>query len=335
MSANEWDRLVEEFRALGGVLDNVRLGRGAIGRGLFPIDPNEPVKILVPENLLFPIDEVEFVDGRLHVKKDDPPSHAVRFFEEYQEEYSWGAGGRSDCAAFLESMAELPEPVREVLTKDWGLGQLFRGIDAKVVQDRFLRTRMIYRNGRAVLMPILELVNHGVMGAPFRFAGGVSIAGTYEREVLARYNNVDSFGVFLVWGFPNAEPITYSLSLKLQLAGRSLVVGRELAKNKVHGTVRLPEVKVQGDTIHLSHLMLGSKINPKLSRAIFRHVMKDLGFSQRVDELFDRIRQMNGTRFLNLLSVLDDYESRTITTLRRMCRYQLAALMFCVGSREL
>jgi len=336
MSANQWDRLVEEFRSLGGVLENVRLGRGAIGRGFFAKNPGAPVKIVVPENLLFPVDEVEFVDGRLRVKKKaDPPSHAERFFEQYQQDFSWGAGGRSDCETFLQSMAELPEPVREVLTKDWGLGHMFRAIDVAVVQNRFLRTRMIYRNGRAVLMPVLELVNHGVMGAPFRFSDGVSIVGTYANEVLARYNNLDSFGVFLIWGFPNAEPVTYSLSMKLTLSGRSLVVGREVAKNKAHGTVRLPEVKVQGDTIHLSHVMLGNKATPKLSRGIFRHVMKDLNLLKGADEVFDRIRQINGTRFLTLLSVLEDYESATITALRRMCRYQLALLMFCVGTREL
>jgi hypothetical protein len=63
-------------------------------------------------------------------------------------------------------------------------------------------------------------------------------------------------------------------------------------------------------------------------------LMKEQGIDD-ADEIFDRIRQMNGTRFLNLLSVLEDYESRTITTLRQMCRYQLASLMFCIGTREL
>src|SRR4030095_76954 len=116
MTANDWDGLAEEFCALGGVLENVRLGRGAIGRGLFPIDPGEPVKILVPENLLFPVEELEFVDARLRVKKKgNSPSREDKFFEEYQEAFSGGAGGRSDCEAFLESMAELPEPVCEVL----------------------------------------------------------------------------------------------------------------------------------------------------------------------------------------------------------------------------
>ena len=336
MTANDWDGLVEEFCALGGVLENVRLGRGAVGRGLFPIDPAKPVKILVPENLLFPTDELEFIDGRLRVKQNgDGPSRAGQFFEEYQEAYSWGAGGRADCEAFLQSMADLPEPVREVMTKEWKLSHLFRGIDGKGVQERFLRTRMIHRKGQGVLMPVLELVNHDTTGAPFSFTGGISITGTYPREVLARYNFIDPFGVFQTWGFPNPEPVCYSLSVKLPLARRTLVIGRELAKHKVHARMRIPEVKVEGNTINLSHLMLGNETHPRLPRGIFRHVMKELGLIEAADELFDRIRQMNGIRFLNLLSVLDDHESRTITALRQMCRYQIASLMHCVGTREL
>jgi hypothetical protein len=338
VTANDWNGLVEEFRALGGVLENVHLGRGAIGRGLFPVDPSRPVKILVPETLLFPVDELEFVSGRLRVKKNGAaPSNADKFFEEYQEAFSWGAGGRSDCEAFLASMAELPEPVREVLTKDWGLGHMFSGIDAEAVQNRFLRTRMIYRKGRAVIMPVLELVNHDATGSPFSFADGIAVAGTYPREVFARYNFIDPFGVFLTWGFPNAEPVCYSLSIKLPLplAKRTLVIRRDLTKNKAKGRARLPEVKVEGNTIHFSSVMLGNKKFPKLPRGAFQHLMKDHGFGEHVDELFDLIRQMNGMRFLNLLSVLDGHEGRTITALRQMCRYQLAALMFCVGTRKL
>src|SRR6476646_4511492 len=33
-----WDEMVREFRALGGTVENVRLGDGPLGRGLFPID---------------------------------------------------------------------------------------------------------------------------------------------------------------------------------------------------------------------------------------------------------------------------------------------------------
>jgi hypothetical protein len=338
VTANDWNGLVEEFRALGGVAENVRLDRGALGRGLFPIDRSKPVKIVVPENLLFPVDELEFVNGRLRVKKNGAaPSNADTFFEEYQEAFSWGAGGRSDCEAFLASMAELPEPVREVLTNDWGLGNMFRGVDAETVQKRFLRTRMIYRKGRAVLMPVLELVNHDATGVPFAFTNGIGIAGTYAREVFARYNYLDPFGVFLTWGFPNAEPVCYSLSMRfpLPLAKRALVIRREVQKSKLRGRVRVPEVTVEGNKILLSSVMLGNKKFPKLARGLFQHSMKDLGLGEHVDEIFVRLRQMNGQRFLNLLSVLDGHEGRTITALRQMCRYQLASLMFCIGTRGL
>ena len=336
MTTSDWDGLVEEFRALGGVLENMHLGRGAIGRGLFPIDPSKPVKILVPENLLFPIDDLEFVDQRLRVKtKGSAPSREVKFFEDYQEAFSWGAGGRTDCQAFLESMAELPERVREALANDWGLRQMFRGVDDKAVQNRFLRSRMIHRDGRGVLMPVLELVNHGTNGSPFRFTGGIWLAGSFSGEVLARYNFIDSFGVFLTWGFPNPEPVSYSLNMTIRLRGRNFVVGRELAKNKVHGRVRIPEISTEGDKITFSHVMIGNKSFPKLSRGIFQHVMKGRGVDDRVDEVFDTIRMLNGQKFLNLLSVLDDYEGRTITALRQMCRYQLTALMHSVGTREL
>jgi hypothetical protein len=338
VTANDWDGLAEEFRALGGVLENVHLGRGALGRGLFPIDPSRPVKILVPENLLFPVDGLEFINGRLRVKKNGAaPSNADKFFEEYQEAFSWGAGGRSDCETFLASMAELPEPVREALTKDWGLGRMFGSVDAEAVQNRFLRTRMIHRKGQAVIMPVLELVNHDATGAPFSFAGGIGVAGTYAREVFARYNFLDPFGVFLTWGFPNAEPVCYSLNMKLPLpvVKRTLVIRRDFGKNKAKGRARLPDVKVEGNTIHFSSVMLGNKTFPKLARGAFQHLMKENNFPGDVDEIFDRIRQMNGLRFLNLLSVLDGHEGRTITALRQMCRHQIAALMFSIGSRKL
>lgn len=46
------DGILDDFRALGGTASNIRLGEGRFGRGLIPTDPNLPVRIHVPENLL-------------------------------------------------------------------------------------------------------------------------------------------------------------------------------------------------------------------------------------------------------------------------------------------
>jgi len=58
-----WDELVEEFRALGGTMDNVRLGHGPLGRGLFVIDPARPFLVRAPENLLVSVSDIVFENG--------------------------------------------------------------------------------------------------------------------------------------------------------------------------------------------------------------------------------------------------------------------------------
>ena len=52
MAVNSWQKILIEFRALGGVAENVDLRKGPYGRGIFPLDPELPSKIQVPEDLL-------------------------------------------------------------------------------------------------------------------------------------------------------------------------------------------------------------------------------------------------------------------------------------------
>ena len=62
-----WEELLDEFRALGGTADNVRLGYGEYGRGLFPVDPAKPVAVRIPDNLLVPAEDMIFTGGALRV----------------------------------------------------------------------------------------------------------------------------------------------------------------------------------------------------------------------------------------------------------------------------
>ena len=49
MSAVE---LLSQYRALGGVADNVQLRQGPHGWGLFVVDPGQPVRVFTPAHLL-------------------------------------------------------------------------------------------------------------------------------------------------------------------------------------------------------------------------------------------------------------------------------------------
>ena len=99
-----WEEMIDAFRALGGAADNIAPGTGARGRGIFPVDRAEPVRLHLPENLLIAETDVEFVDGRLKIRDAAKCGQPEReFFEEYQNSFSWGGGGRSDCTAFSKA----------------------------------------------------------------------------------------------------------------------------------------------------------------------------------------------------------------------------------------
>jgi hypothetical protein len=62
--------------------------------------------------------------------------------------------------------------------------------------------------------------------------------------------------------------------------------------------------------------------------------MRDAG-QKDPERVFDRILLENRLKFLKLLEILEEHEGGLIPTLRRVVRYQLEAMCWCVGSREL
>jgi hypothetical protein len=62
--------------------------------------------------------------------------------------------------------------------------------------------------------------------------------------------------------------------------------------------------------------------------------MREAGL-ENADEAFDSILNFNWTRCLNLLAVLEPYQGGMISTLRKVARYQLESMSYCIGSREL
>jgi hypothetical protein len=336
MSADKnWNDLLAEFRALGGVADNVTLGSGRLGRGLFPMEPGKPSRLHVPENLLINVSDVHFDGGRLKVKPGAViPERERAFFEFFEEEYSWGAGDKKDCEEFFARVADLPENVRTVLTKDFGLKGFEAGTKAGQAESRFLRSRMMTYGKRYVLMPVLEIANHGVNGCSFQTKEGVGISGTFTEEVLAHYGMVDPFGAFEVWGFTSNEPLAFSLPATLALGKRKLTILRQLSNKKVRGNFRIPVLSTDEDKVTVSHLMLGHARYPRLSKGIFYQFMQDLG-EPNGEELYDRIRRFNVGQFLKLMEALDAHEGAMISTLRQLCRHQIGAISHAVGSRTL
>ena len=184
-----WEQMLDEFRALGGVADNVCRRRGRKGWGLYPIDPQLPVRIYAPDNLLVANDLVISDGDTLRIKRGAAiGEREAAFVERYQAEFSWGAGGRAECAAFFAGMDAFPGPLRRVLTAEFGFGKLFSQNTPECILKRFLQTRRINYHGEQTMMPLVELINHGFAGALYERYNGVAVSGRFADEILAQYH---------------------------------------------------------------------------------------------------------------------------------------------------
>lgn len=335
-----WEDMVQEFRRLGGKADNIVQRVGTRGRGIFPIDSTRPIQLHVPENLLIPLEDIEFVDDKLKIRKTSAVGSAERdFVERYENTFSWGGSGRSDCAAFLEGMKSLEleglsrSSVNSVVS--WAHAQ--HANDS--VGQRFLASRIVMRSDKPVLMPVMELVNHDPLAPPYDLTKGVGIGGLFPEEVLVCYTVQDPFGTFMKHGFVSPELMAFSLpmnheSTAKQEAGRRILIKCDVNFSTKLGSIAVPEFKTEDGNVALSCMILGAARAPKLPRSIFFAILREAGWQNWVEE-FDRICHLNRLIFLDMLESMEAREGEFALTVRKVLRLQLRAMSFNFGIRPL
>jgi hypothetical protein len=327
-----WDGMLDEFRALGGIAENICLGAGSFGRGLFPIDPTKPINISIPEELLVPLDAVAIENDAFRVKAASPISERGRaFLEQYERDFSWGPG-HHEVESFLEAMHQLPERIRDLLTKKFGAGRFFVPTTINLVKTWFFGMRMINARGqRQVIMPIIELANHGGNGS-YDTESGVALTGKFDGEVLVRYMMpTDPLDMFLNWMFAPREPMAFSTELVTTFGGKQFEVQRKFHDDS--RTPSIPNVTVDGDRIVVQYLLLGHQNFPRVPKGIFRHAMQEAGLKE-ADELYDFVQFANRQDFLDLLDALEGVDLSIIPTLRALALSQLRALSCHFGVRQ-
>lgn len=330
-----WDELLDAFRALGGVADNVALRSGPHGRGLFPRKSGQPIRLYAPPNLLFRVDEMVFVDGRLTLKPDAQVTERERaFFDAYHESFGWGAGGRADCEGFLTRLAAVPDNLRQAVNAELMIEGFFDGDKTAPnrAESRFLGTRKIKRRDHMVLMPVLELINHTPTGPLMDLKNGAELAGAFDGEIRFRYAVTDSLGVFTSWGFASDEVLAFSLPLTFRFDQRTVVISRKAGVAVKGGQFQPPIVTKENGVTVLSHVLLGHRSYPKLAKTQFYAAMREAG-ERDPETVFDTIAHHNRLRYLKVLELLEDRPGDLVNELRRMARFQLNALSYALGAR--
>jgi hypothetical protein len=329
-----WDELLEEFRALGGRAENVRLGEGALGRGLFSIDPNKPFLLQTPQNLLVNVADIVFENGALKVAADaNIGARERKFFEDYHALISWGGGGREEIERIFAHVGALPAELRHKLSTHYHLGKWFDDGSPELIQQQFIGSRAFGGFERDVMMPMIELANHG-LGCSYGTENGISLAGTASDEITVQYSGNDTYGLYRFWGFVCECRVAFSTELEGAIHGSRLFIERDLVWNSLGDKPVLPTLTNIGSALKLSFLMLGNRKLPRFCRGNFRAVFRSKGISD-VDEAFDKIRLANQQFFLTLLADLENESGPVVHDLRRMARLQLMALTHCFGVREI
>jgi hypothetical protein len=334
-----WDELLDEYRALGGIAENVRLDTGPFGRGIFPIEPGKPIMLRTPPSLYVAVREIRLQDGRMTADPDRVEARARAFFEAYEEYFGWGAGGREAMWQLQEAWHALPE---DVVTSIRTLGALekperrFAAPSDEFCMHDFLDERTFGRGESASIVPMVDLVNHSSHVPTYTFEGGMGVHGTFDDEVLVCYNRCDAWSLAVHYGFTATSPTAYSTSIIVGLPrGEKLTIARNLDPVATTNTLRYPKVETTRDGVMLSHLTLGFATAKDLPRAIFRKMMDSRLSSSEADYVFDGIQHHNRTQFINLLRTLRKHEGPLIRTLQEAAINQLETLSAYVGARSL
>lgn len=333
-NTTEWTDLLEQFKRFGGQAENIAQQNGPYGLGLFPIDSNEEVNLLVPKNLLVPADNIELEDGEVVIRDHNSfPKGYGEWFRRYQALFSWGAEGEASVTDFENGLQNLPVNVKSEMIK-LGLYQPDQrmpcGNRRESILRRFLNCRCLVRKGQLLVMPILELVNHSPLAANWETHsdGNIGVSGRRGGEILVKYSNSDSMQRLMAYGFNCREPMAFSLHISVQHRGQSIKIqgggGRRWFQS--------PMVKYKGDTLVIQQPLLGFSQGPKLAKSLFLMAFQDFS-NVDATELFEQIHQANTLALVDLLRLLDKQTGETASQLRCGCLDQLLILSEHVGYR--
>jgi len=238
-----WDILLKKFRSLGGVVDNICQIEGKNGRGLFPLKPDLKSRIFVPKHLLIKRKDVYLhKSGFMRIKsKTGYSSKLVSFFHFYQDNFSWGGGGKEIEEAFENGLKAFPVDVKDYLRR-FGIIDIIERHNTSwddFIFETYLNRRGFNFKDESIIVPFLELVNYLPGCLPLL----VSEKGIQQpdidisnKEITHQYNFASPLARWMQLGFTCEESIAFSIPFNLKLSGTNISIscqGKSLDDDEV------------------------------------------------------------------------------------------------------
>lgn len=316
-----YQQLLDEALTRGLVFQNLRLGTGPFGASLYPIDPKRPVHLYVPETLLLDLSLVDFNANQIGEEVTLPDESLRAFFNRYLSLII--------PETAIEQRLRLEEEIKAEDLSAWAYGKnlnslsTFLSISAGVeaIRLRLARARTFTYEGKAVLMPILDLANHANAGLSFRTQKGIYIDGTSATdELFVTYGSKDSLHLLNTYSFLSPCSLAFAMPCSFNLKSHAVRASRLVVLDSLNemspGKPGFPALSTLADgTARLSWAMLGFKDQPKLPLQIWQRVCQLLGVTdglsmfnimrryaaQRATELEERGQQVRDEELRRLL----------------------------------
>ena len=313
----DWELLLSKFRRLGGIADNVCQKEGEFGRGIFSKNSNLRSRIFIPAKLMIKKDDICLEGSQLRIKKDKHYSKEFRdFFNYYQDNFSWGGGGKETTESFEKGLSlfnnELKNLIKEYLLID--IEARHKGNWNSVVKNQFLNAREVNFQKNLVIAPIWELVNHEVSAFPFLSTMDGLCTPNYiprKSELTFVYGYKGSIGRVLKYGFFSKESIVFSLPFSISLKDSKFQLickGLELKTDKINYQFTNGKIIIDG-------LPIVSINKPEFIRNYFEKLLELTNTKNLPKGLYARILRFNflkRNQILEQLKLIDNFSSKVI-----------------------
>lgn len=314
---DNWDFLLAEFRRLGGIADNVCQKEGEYGRGIFSVNPSLKARIFTPSKLLVKKDDIYLEDNKLRIKKDKEYNEEIRhFFNFYQDNFSWGSGGKETTELFEKGLSLFNSNLKNLIKKYAlvDLDERHKGTWDNVIKKQFLDERAFNFRNSLFIAPIWDLVNHKVKSLPFIVSEkGISTPNypATNGEIVYQYNNISPLKRFFSYGFFSEETIVFSIPFSININHLGIHIfckGRNINDDSM-------EIERTANRIILEGLPIADVNHPRLPYDYFDEILRKISHINIPKDLFLKIVQLNISireKIIDESRLIDNEVSKTL-----------------------
>ena len=327
---DNWNFLLSEFRRLGGIAENICQKEGEYGRGIFPLNPSLKVRIFTPSKLLIKKDDIYLIDNKLRIKKDKKYNQEIiNFFNFYQDNFSWGFGGKETTEIFEKGLSLFNSNLKKLIKENAlvDLEERHKGDWGNVIKTQFLNARAVKFSGTWVIAPIWELVNHKVKSIPFVInQKGVStpIYPSTEYEIRHSYNNTSPLQRFFSHGFYSEETIVFSVPFQIFIKDLGLNICCK-GINLNDDTIRIER---SNDEIILEGLPIADSNHPKLPYYYFDEFLRKINDVNVPKDFLLKILKYNISIREKIIDESNLIDNQASKILNKLMNYEISLISF-------